>query len=469
LEAPVPLEVSTGNVKEMQQRRITMTKLYEQNCANCHFEDGRGAGGNWISVEKFDQKHDKTFFNAIKNGDDSKGMPSFGDSLSDAEIWGLVVHIRELQGRGLRQEFGGPKATNGVYSSKYHRYRVEEVVRQGLRTPWAIDWLPDGRMFVTNRPGTLLLGRGSDMTPVEGLPPVVEIGQGGLMDVAVHPNYRQNGWIYFAINDPKPGNSREAMTRIYRAKLAAGAAPRLVGWETIWQAEERDYSGAGVHFGCHIVFDGKGMIYFAIGERGNQNLAQDVTRANGKVFRLREDGSLPPDNPFASNQSRTAKAVWSLGHRNPQGLVMTQSGELWDTEHGPRGGDEVNLVKKGRNYGWPVATYSIEYSDQARSHPWAAKEGTVEQPAFRWIPSIGASGLDIGKGSAFSKWNGDLLAGGLAGQTLQRFRMKNGVLVEQEELIWNMGRVRDVRVGPDGYVYLALNGPDRIVRLVPVR
>lgn len=448
------------------QQATSMSRLYQLNCAKCHGDSGEGGGAGTPSLltkEKFDQKWDKPFYDAIKNGTET-GMDAYGETLTPAEIWGLVVHIRELQGEALRREFGSPKAKNGVYPSPGHPYKIETVASSGLSVPWGVDWLPDGTMLVANRPGTMVMFKGGQMVgSVSGLPPVFANGQGGLMDVAVHYDYAKTGWIYLSYSHPGDSDSTKSLTKIVRGKLTG---TKWGSQQTVYQFDESLYLSGGLHFGSRIVFDKKGHVFFCMGERGRGNLAQDLTKPNGKVFRVNEDGTIPKDNPFANGSKGEIKAIWSYGHRNPQGLAMDDAGRLWDTEHGPRGGDELNLIVKGANYGWPNIAHSINYNDAALVTPWD-DSGKYQQPVFRWIPSIGACGLDVVRGSAFPKWKGDLVAGGLSGANVDRIRVKDGKFVEREELIHGMGRVRDVVIGPDGYIYVALNQPDKIVRIVP--
>lgn len=446
-----------------QRRNTNLTRLYEDTCGKCHGMRGEGGGAGTKSLntrEKFDQKHDRPFFDAIKNGVPDMGMEAYGGSLTDEEIWGLVVHIRELQAQALRREFGSPKAENGVYTSQHHRFRVETVVSEseGLATPWSLDWLPDGRMLITNRPGRMVIVRnGKVESDVAGIPASVEIGQGGLMEVALHPDYAKNGWIYLTLCDPAK-SGRGGMTKVVRGKLEGS---RWTSEQTIYEADQSYYSGAGIHFGSKIAFDGKGHLYFSVGERGTNMRAQDPKTPYGKIMRVNDDGTIPADNPFPGSP------VWSYGHRNPQGLAFDSAGVLWDTEHGPRGGDEVNRIEKSANYGWPVVAWSINYNDTPFQVPWPKDDLKVTQPIFRWLPSIGASGLDLVEGAAFAKWKGDLLAGGLSGNNLDRFRIVDGKLAEREELLHGMGRVRDIKVARDGTVYVVLNGPDKVIRLVP--
>jgi glucose/arabinose dehydrogenase len=458
------------------QRPKSVTQLYAEHCASCHGENGEGGGGGTrtlISREKFDQAHDKPYFDAIKNGVPDTAMTAFKDSLSDEQIWGLVVRVREFQGRALRAESGSPKPENGVYKSKRHSFKVETVVEEGkgLRTPWGIDWLPDGRMIVANRPGQVHLIDGSKLTEIAGMPKSLEAGQGGMMEVSVHPDYKANGWIYLAFTDAAV-EGRASMTKIVRGKLKFGGD--AVSWtdqQTVFEVGQEFYTRANYHYGSRIVFDGKGHVFFVVGERGTNELAQALTNPFGKIYRVHDDGTIPSDNPFvdtAPADKPYLRGIWSYGHRNPQGLAMNSKGELWDTEHGPRGGDEVNLIEKGANYGWPVVAWSINYNDAPMWSPWPKDAKTVvKQPTFRWLPSTGACGLTAVEGKSFPNWKGDLLAGGLVGQNLDRVRTDGDKLIEREELIHGLGRIREVAMGPDGNVYIALNQPDKIIRLIP--
>ena len=451
-----------------QGQAVNVTRLYNDTCAKCHGVEGQGGGAGTrtlLTDAKFSQDLDRPFFDAIKNGVPDQGMEAYGPTMRDEEVWAMVVHIRELQAKALRAAKGSTKPVDGVVKTQRHSYRIEEVVGtgQGLKVPWGVDWLPDGRMLVTNRPGTMFVFDKGASVPVEGLPETIENGQGGLMEVAVHPGFARNGWIYLGITDPgKDGNPRSSMTKIVRGKLQFVDGKAL--WnsqETIYEAAKEFYSGAGVHYGTRIVFDGKGHVFFVVGERGTNMRAQDPATPYGKIMRVMEDGRIPDDNPVKGNP------MWSLGHRNPQGLVFGLDGVLWDTEHGPRGGDEFNKIDKGANYGWPVIAFSINYNDSPFRMPWPTADEKFAMPTFRWLPSCAACGLDVAKGPAFPNWKGDLFAGGLAGQNVDRIRVKDGKFVEREEILHGMGRVRDVAVAPDGAIVVVLNDPDKIIRLVP--
>lgn len=461
-------------------------QLWTNNCVSCHGKNAQGGGAGTrtlLTKELMSQDLDRRFFDSIKAGVPDMGMPAFGETLSNAQMWGLVNHIRALQHNANREAGNVPKEKKGVYESSLAKYKLETVIDSGLDTPWSVDFLPTGDFLVTERPGTLrIFHEGKLSEPVSDIPKVFSRGQGGLMDVAVDPQYDKNGWIYIAFsdqNDKTPGS----FTKLVRGKLKAERGGfAFVDQKTIFEAKPEHYSGSAIHFGCRIVFDPKDptLLYFCIGERGNGVRAQDLSFPNGKVYRIKTDGSIPADNPFAK-QAGAYGQIWSFGHRNPQGMCFDLDGNLWETEHGPRGGDELNLIQKGRNYGWPLVSFGIEYSGAPHSAPWPdlvpeAKDKNIVMPTYRWLPSCAACGLDVvrpgKKGEAFPQWKGDLVAGGLAGNNVDRIRVKvnadgSSSLVEREEILLGKGRVRDVVCGPDGSIYVVLNDPHKVVRIVP--
>lgn len=355
-------------------------------------------------------------------------------------------------------------AAEGTVASSIHRFRMETVV-EGLDHIWGVAQLPDSRFLITERRGNLLLVEKDGAAPrnIAGVPPVYAQGQGGLLDVALHPDYRNNGWIYLAYSKPV---GQGALTSVIRAKLDGD---RLTDIQTIFDPPADQATSGGLHFGCRIVFDGRGHLFFSIGDRGGpttpQNLAQSLASVTGKIHRLRDDGRIPEDNPFVATPG-VMPSIWAYGVRNPQGLVYdTSAGRLWETEHGPRGGDELNIIRKGANYGWPIVTYGINYSGSPitgeRSRP------NMEDPVVQWTPVIAASGLALYRGDKFPRWQGNLFASGLAGECLVRLQLSGTAVVRQERLLSDTGRIRDVRAFDDGYLYVAYENPGKIVRLVP--
>ena len=449
-------------------------EIYGNYCSGCHgakFEGGQGGSlvdGVW--------KHggtDAEIFKSIAKGNPPLGMTPWEGTLTNEQIRAMVVFLREQERKAAVKGMEFPKPSpDTVTKTELQDYRIETVVGSGLEIPWAIAFLPDGRKLVTERPGRLrILDKDGKLQPepVKNTPTVIAHGQGGLMEVALHPDYEKNGWVYLGFSDGTvekvEGKKDQAkvITSVVRGRIKDGT---WTDQEWIYRADPKFRSGAGVHFGTRFIFD-KGYIYFVVGERGGMMEAQDVTRPNGKIFRLHDDGRVPEDNPFVKTKD-AIPGIWSYGHRNPQGLAMDpRDGALYNTEHGPRGGDELNLVQPGKNYGWPVITYGMNYNGTPITGI-TEKEG-MEQPVIYWVPSIAASGLDFYTGDKFPKWKNDLFAGGLAAQEVRRLRLEDRKVVSQEIVLKGIGRVRDVAQGPDGFIYVLLNGPDSIVRMVPAK
>ena len=340
-----------------------------------------------------------------------------------------------------------------------------EVLTEGLNHPWSMAFLPDGRMLITERPGRLrLLSDDYHLVPasVENLPDIEAKGQGGLLDVVLHPDYKNNAWLYLSyVAEGRNGLGVE----VVRAKLVDH---RLEKVDPIFRA--RPKSSGGRHFGSRLVFDQQQYLYITLGERGDKERAQRLDDHAGSVVRLHDDGRIPVDNPFPE-QKQVAKGLFSYGHRNPQGMAFDPvTNQLWVHEHGPQGGDELNLLTGGKNYGWPVITYGVNYVFGTKIGEGHAKAGMM-QPIHYWVPtSIAPSGMAIYRGSVFKKWRGDIFLGALRGQMLVRLKIKENKVVTEEHLLKNqLGRIRDVRVGPDGLLYLLIDARNgKLVRLSPL-
>lgn len=358
----------------------------------------------------------------------------------------------------------GAQERSAVINSDKHAFRVATLLT-GLENPWSMAFLPDGRMLVTERAGRMRLVSADFKLvpqPVPGLPEVTAQGQGGLFDVVLHPQYAQNGWVYWAYNAPGAGGWG---TTLARGKLQG---QRMTEVQVLFSMQPKTRSSQ--HFGGRIVFDKAGMLYLTLGDRGDKDRAQKPNDHAGSVIRLHDDGRVPADNPFV-RQPGAFPEKWTLGNRNMQGAALhPQTGELWTHEHGPQGGDELNVMRPGLNYGWPVITYGVNYGLGTRIGEGPSKPGMV-QPLHVWLPSIAPSGMAFVSGSQFPNWQGDLLVGALRGQMLVRLSI-DGEKVQREErlLQGRVGRIRDVRLGPDGLIYLLTDEPSgALLRLEPAK
>jgi glucose/arabinose dehydrogenase len=358
----------------------------------------------------------------------------------------------------------GTRGDNSSFASSAGQLEVQAVA-SGLVHPWSLAFLPDSRMLVTERPGRMRLvtPEGQLSPPLKGVPEVFASGQGGLLDVILDKSYAQNKTIYFCFAEPTGGGGR---TAVARAKLNDGNG-RLDEVKIIFRQEGPLSSGN--HYGCRIVQANDGNLFVALGEHFSyRDEAQNLGNHLGKLIRITPDGSAPADNPFVGRSDAKAE-IWSYGHRNEQGLAINPaSGDLWEIEHGPRGGDEVNIIGKGKNYGWPVIGYGIDYSG-AKIHDSTSKGG-MEQPVKYWVPSIAPSGMTFYTAKLFPKWTGSLFTGALAGKMLVRLSLNGNTVTGEERLLQNLNeRIRDVRQGPDGALWLLTdNSAGRILRVSPV-
>jgi glucose/arabinose dehydrogenase len=358
--------------------------------------------------------------------------------------------------------------------SAYHQFRMVPVA-EGVVSPWSIAFLPGGDMLVTERPGRLRIVRNGRLLPepVPGLPAIRVGNQGGLLDVVPHPDFARNRLIYISYAKPN-AEGNQSTTAVIRARFEND---RLNNVQEIFEANA--WSQGQGHYGSRLAFDKNNYLFITVGDRQvppagdlEAHPAQNLRVHNGKVIRLHDDGRVPTDNPFVGREDALPQ-VWSYGHRNPQALMVHPvSGEVWATEHGPQGGDELNLIQPGKNYGWPVIGFGVNYRSGSNIHSGTTRAG-MEQPVKVWVPSIATSGIMAYTGSAFSGWQGSIFVGGLVGEAVVRLKLDGGRVVEDETIVSRRGRVRDVRQGPDGLIYLAIEDrmgqPTAIYRLEPVR
>ena len=352
-----------------------------------------------------------------------------------------------------------PKKKNDIaLTTDTPRGYTTELVVDNLTNPWGMTWLPDGSMLIAEKSGELIHFKDGTKTSIKNVPDVYNRGQGGLLDITLHPDYEETGWIYFTYASEE-GEGNGGNTKLSRAKLEGDA---LVTIEHLYKATPN--TTRGQHFGSRIEFDNEGYLYFSIGERGERDVnPQDITRDGGKIYRLNDDGTVPADNPFVGTDG--LDAIYTYGNRNPQGMALHPStGEIWIHEHGPKGGDEINIIEKGANYGWPVISYGINYSG-TKFTDITKKEG-MKQPVYYWVPSIAPCGMDFVTSDTYPDWKGHLLVGSLKFNYVELVKLLILKVIDREKVADGMGRVRNVKEAPDGYIYIAVEG-DGIYKVVP--
>jgi len=457
----------------MGQSRIgtgSIMELYTQNCATCHGQNMEGGLGSSLidDVWKYGASDD-AIAKVIRDGVPEMGMVPWKGVLGEDQIRALVILMREQK---LLAETSGilekVKPLGGVFSTERHNFRLEKVAELE-DILWSISFLPDESILITQRNGKLWNIRNGKKHEIKGIPKAWVKGQGGLLEVAPHPDYEKNGWIYLSFSEnvgTKVEGKDASMTAVVRGRIKND---RWVDEEAIFRVPPKFHVSTGGHYGSRFVFK-DGYVFFSIGERQISEMAQDLTNPNGKVHRLFDDGRVPKDNPFYSKKG-AYKSIWSYGNRNPQGLDLHPvTGDIWETEHGPRGGDELNVIRKGRNYGWPVITYGMNYNGKPLTDK-THMEG-MEQPVHYWLPSIATAGIDFYEGDGFPEWSGNLLVTGMSAEELQRLVIEDGQVVHSETILKKQGRVRDVASGPDGMIYVSLNtrGPNSgtLYRMVPL-
>jgi aldose sugar dehydrogenase len=516
-------------------RGNAVAALYTERCSGCHGVDR--SGGRAPSLFDDVWAHgadDDTIARNIMSGFPNTEMMAFKDQLTEQQIWQLVAYLK-TQGANLKDKpVYVPDPDGQVIKSEKQTFKME-ILARGLETPWGLAFLPDGRLLITERPGRLRIVEKGKLLPepVTGTPTVWERQDGGMFDVEVHPQYAKNGWIYLAYSEPGPNNTappslaaataaglvpgrggqggpppagapgggtapggtapggagaaangtrpdpaatanaaaaNTSNTVIVRGKI--NAKNQWVEQQVLFRAKPELYTASNAHFGARFIFDREGHLFFTIGERGEMKNAQDLSNPLGKIHRVNDDGSVPKDNPFV-NKPEVFQSIWSYGHRNPQGLAWDPvTGKLWESEHGPQGGDEINIIEKGHNYGWGVITMGIQPGITKRS------EDGMDQPIVYYTPTIAPSGMVFYTATRYPSWKNSLFVGCLGGQQLRRLEISGDNVTHQEVVFNQFGRVHDVAVGPDGYLYVTLQLPGRslsestagmVARLIPAQ
>jgi glucose/arabinose dehydrogenase len=461
---------------------------YAQFCASCHGPTLQGgtAGSLVDDVWKFGGD-DASITASIRDGRAGTPMVAFKDLVTEEQIRQLLFYIRTQT--GLLKGNPETKVDPDGHVIKSEKQTVKlEVVAKDLETPWGIAFLPDRRLLITERPGRLrILDKGKLSPPVTGTPEVWVRQDGGLFDVEVDPQYAKNGWIYLSYSEPQQGfklpadpppaaapggrgnqpPSIPSMTVIVRGKIKKNA---WVEQQVLFKGTEDLYSTANFHYGSRFIFDKQGHLFYSIGDKGKPEDAQDLSKPTGKIHRINADGSVPKDNPFVG-RAGAVPTIWSYGHRNPQGLAFDPvTGKLWETEHGPTGGDELNQIDAGKNYGWAVVSNGMQPGITK-----SEQEG-MESPKTTWTPTVAPAGITFYSGRQYPGWRNSLFVACLGGQRLLRIEIENDKVVHQEVLFNEFGRVRDIVIGPDGYLYVSLSLPGQrlsdttagvIVRMIP--
>ena len=428
---------------------------YRNHCAGCHgVEYKTFVDRDWQFIQSEAELGD-----IINAGMPDYGMPAFNGLFTENE----VVELSEL----LWIESQHQKATTvleipGLINSRHQIFSVDTLIAD-LDVPWGIEFLSENDLLITERSGKLLhFEHGELKAEISGLPPMFVKGQGGLMDIELHPDFNSNGWIYLSYSYPDDEAGKTGNTAIMRGRLKGS---EWVDLEILFKGTP--LSSSGVHFGCRLEFDRAGYLFFTIGERGNSSNAQDLTNHSGKVHRILDNGEIPSDNPFIGVPG-AMKSIYSYGHRNPQGLAIhPETGIMWVNEHGPKGGDEINIVQKGKNYGWPEITYGINYNGTIITED-TTKIG-MEQPFLYWTPSIAPCGMCFVTSDQYSGWKGDVFSGSLSFTYLHRTDLRGSELVGEEKLLSKIGRVRAIEESPEGILHVAVERPGMILRLLPVK
>ena len=457
--------IASATLHLTAQSKPNGKELYAQACAQCHGAELQGGQAQSLkdAVWQFGSKRSHIFRN-IKYGISDFAMPAFEEALSDDAINRVLDFVFESEKSSGSTR---PPTPEKVFTLDYE-VKID-VVAEGLDIPWAIDFLDKNKALITERPGNVRLLVNGKLHPkaIEGIPSVLHEGQGGLLDVSVDPVYAETGWIYLSYSHlliDAEGDRKPAMTRIVRGKLDGH---QWADQEVIYEAPHDLYTTTRHHYGSRIVFDPNGYLYFSIGERGIAQHAQDIGRPNGKIHRIHKDGTVPSDNPFIERQD-ALPTIFTFGNRNPQGLaVHPETGLIWETEHGPMGGDELNVIQGGANYGWPSITYGRNYDGGIVSNH-RERQGMIQSTLY-WKPSIAVCGIHFVKSPLFPRWKNHLLVGALKYEEVRLLDIENNRVMHQEIILKNAGRVRDVCSAPDGAIYVVTNGPDTILKLTPVR
>jgi glucose/arabinose dehydrogenase len=439
--------------------------IYKKYCAGCH--GGKLEGNSASKLIKEDWAYGKgreAIHQNIKSGIPNTEMMGWGSVLKDEQITAVVDFILAAQEKKPAAKTPIP---NQITTQDYV-LKIEKLVTEGIRTPWGIEFVDKNKALITEKGGNIrwLINGKLDPQPIRGLPQThTQSSTGGYMDIALDPKFSKNGWVYLGYSHTNSNISDKAapgMTKIIRGRIKGH---QWTDEQTLFEVPDSLMVVGGDRWGCRFLFDKDGYLYFTIGDMGKAMASQELSRATGKIFRINPDGSVPKDNPFVKVPN-ALPAIFTIGNRNVQGLAQHPvTGQIWATEHGPRGGDELNILKKGANYGWPVITYGVDYDGKIVSDK-DHQEG-MEQPVIQWTPSIAVCPAEFCISPLFPKWKNNLMVGALAYEELQRLIIDKDKVTAREMILKGFGRVRDIKTSPDGAIYVLLNKPDMILRITP--
>jgi len=444
----------------------TGEEIYRNYCGGCHGAQLQGAITTALIKKEWKHGGDRnSIISTVTNGVPNTEMAKWGSILTPKQIQDVTDFILKAnETPGIAKTAAKPLSVQ----TKHYKLKIEKLVTSGLNGPWGFDFVDANRALVTSKFGVLswIVNGKLDPTPIGGTPkPYAYDNWGGMLDVAVDPDYAKNGWVYIAFSHNPQGSTDKmtpGMTKVVRGKVSDH---KWTNEQTLFEVEDSVRIPGGTRWGCRFLFDKQGYLYFTIGDMDRGTDSQILSRPNGKIYRINPDGSIPKDNPLVG-QKNYIQQIYSWGNRNAQGLAQHPvTGVIYASEHGPKGGDELNILKKGANYGWPVITYGIGYDDKPISDI-TAKEG-MEQPITYWTPSIAVSSIDFVTGKMFPKWQNNLIVTALAFEEVRRLVIDGDKVLEQEILMKGYGRVRDVKIGPDGALYLLMNAPDELLRVTP--
>lgn len=460
------------------------SELFTRLCAGCHGDTlAGGRAPTLFSESLLSENTDATLASTINNGVLKNGMPAFKDQLSESDVNQIIAFLRIRSGQLKGMPSFLPNPDGQIVKSEKLMFRIE-VVAADLNTPWGAVFLPDGRMLLTERPGRIRsLEHGKLSEPVKNTPLPWVRQDGGYFDIAIDPDYEKNGWIYLSYSAVAPGVAQPppddpsvprsqwapappSMTRWVRGRINANN--EWVDQQDVLPAPAETYSTSVIHYGSRFLFDQNGHLFITMGERGEMSLAQDLASPLGKIHRINVDGSIPKDNPFV-NTPGAVPSIWTLGNRNPEGLAIDpRSGLMWGSDNGPTGGDELNLVEKGHNYGWGVVSMGLQ-AGITKQH-----QDGMDDPVRYYTPSIAPSGIHFYTGDRYPGWKNNLFLAALAGQRLIRYEISGREVTHEEVVFKGFGRVRQVITGPDGYLYVLIqnsqslaNSPGMVIRLLP--